>query len=116
MRRPALLLLLLMVILTTSTSVVLAKPGQKMDLVCWVTPQGMEQSAYFMMTGSGIVQRFRLDGGQHDIYKPVDKFEMPGEGGWTLWQAKSHDPCANPTDVSHGDYLPPGTWYWHKYN
>lgn len=115
MRRSLVLLLLIMVILTVTTSAVLAKPGEKMELVCWVTPQGIEQSAYFMTTGSGLVQRFKADG-QHDIYKPVSKFDMPGEGGWTLWQAKSHDPCADPTPASHDQYLVPGDWYWHKHN
>ena len=115
MRRPVVLLLLLMVILTLSTSVVLAKPGEKMDLVCWVTPQGQEQSAHFMTIGSGIVHRFKLDG-RHDIYKPVSKFKKPSGDGWTLWEAKYHDTCGEPTDASHEDYLPVGTEYWHKHN
>jgi hypothetical protein len=110
-----LLLLLIVVILITTTSIVFAKSGQKMELVCWTTPKGIEQSAYFMTTGNGIVHRFKEDG-QHDIYKPVSEFDMPGEGGWEYWTAKSHAPCTPPTSASHGQLLVPGAAYWHKHN
>ena len=110
-----LFLLLIMVFLTTTTSVALAKPGQNMELVCWKNSRGEEQSAYLMTTGSGIVHRFKEDG-RHDIYKPVSKFDMPGEGGWFLWEGKEQDPCEPETPASHNDYLEPGVEYWHKYN
>lgn len=116
MRRPAVFLLLLLVILAVSTSVVLAKPGNKMEFVCFMKTDGSaEQSAHFMMTGSGIVHRFKLDG-QHDIYKPVSKFKKPSGDGWSHWVAKAHDPCEPATDASHEDYLPVGTEYWHWHN
>jgi hypothetical protein len=116
MQRPAALLLLIMVILTASTSVALAKPGIPMELVCFIKPDGSgEHWSYFMMTSSGIVHRFKLDG-RHDIYKPVSKFKEPGGGDWKLWTAKLHDPCNPATDGSHENYLPVGTQYWHRHN
>jgi hypothetical protein len=116
MKRAVVVLVLIMVFLTVATSVVLAKPGNKVDEVCWVSPNKGEKTAYFMMTGSGIVHRF-MDG-RHDIYKPKDKFKKPGGGGWTEWTAKSHDACAGEkeTDATHADYLEVGKVYWHKHN
>jgi hypothetical protein len=105
-----------MVILTVSTSVVLAKPGNKMELVCFMkTDLSAEQWVYFMTTGSGIVHRFKMDG-RHDIYKPVSRFKEPGGGDWKAWTAKLHDPCDPATDGSHEDYLQVGMVYWHRHN
>ena len=107
-----------MVFLITTASVALAKPGQNMEYVCWVDSNGNEQFAYFMTTGSGIVQRFKLDG-KHDTYRPVSVFgSMPDESGWQLWLASYQDPCLAPntTPGSPNDYLIDGDEYWHRYN
>jgi hypothetical protein len=86
-----------------------------MELVCWTNNKGIEQSAYLMTTGSGIVHRFKVDG-RHDVYKPVSKFDMPGEGGWTLWEGKEQDPCGEETQTNYNQYLEHGVEYWHKHN
>jgi hypothetical protein len=114
MKRAVMLLTLVMVMLTVIASVVLAKPGNNTDEVCWVSPNQGEKTAHFMMTGSGIVHRF-MDG-RHDIYKPQEKFERPPGDGWIPWMAKEHEDCDTATPVSVGEYLKAGDTYWHKYN
>ena len=109
------LILLVVVLLIMTVSIALAKPRQKMDLICWTNNKGQEQSAYFKETGSGIIHRFKLDG-KHDVYKPATMFDMSGDDAWELWEGKLQDPCVEQSPVSFNDYLEVGVWYWHNYN
>ena len=114
MKRASLILLLVAVLLVLGSSVALAKPGNKMQWVCWTATDGTEQYGWYMTTGSGIVQQFKED--RHGVFKPADKFDMSGEDGWTRWPARAYRDCAEPTDASVGDYLVPGEIYWFKFN
>jgi len=113
-----LFLLLIMVFLITSTLVAFAKSEKNMEIVCWENDRGEEQTAYFMTNSNGIIHRFK-EGGRHDIYKPVSKFDFPGEvdwKDWKLWVGKEQGLCDSQTPGSYNDYLEIGEYYWHKHN
>jgi hypothetical protein len=112
MKRAWVLLLLVVVILAVITPAALAKPGKKMVLVCWMTPKGVEEHAYFLTTGSGIVHRFKLDG-KHDIYKPGSADDRPATDHWAWWEnkLKGYQPCS----VALVSEFLPDDFYWHAF-
>ena len=115
MKRATAFLLLVTAILVVTTSVILAKGGQQMEHVCWMSPRGEERHAHFMVTSSGIIHRFGFDG-RHDIYKLAEDWKKPGKGEWELWTAKSHGECAEAGEAPAEKYLKPDKVYWHRHN